>query len=52
MSVESILSGAKKLQAIEILEYEDKIFLCGDDNWRNKQKQILIREMISDIEKL
>lgn len=51
MSIDSILSGARKLLAIEELEYLDKNFLNGDDKWRNEAKQILLNEMIKDIKK-
>jgi len=41
-----ILSNLRKLLAIEMLEYEDKNLLSGDNKTRSEEKMLLLEECI------
>ena len=42
----NVLSNLRKILAIEILEYEDKNYLSGDNKSRNEEKILLIEDCI------
>jgi len=50
--MKDILSNLRKLLGIEMLEYEDKNLLSGDNKTRSVEKMLLLEECINLINQM